>query len=170
MSEQTAAEATERNHRKVRRGYVVSDKMDKTVVVLVEERYKHSLYGKVLRRSKKVKVHDEANSAHVGDLVSIMETRPLSATKRWRLVEIVEKAPGAPGCVRRARRRPACRAVPALPRSAPRSVVVVIGATWGFTLRGRGTLRSGEQMHRRQVPLASFAPSGNTDKLAKLYV
>ncbi|EHM87485.1 MAG: 30S ribosomal protein S17 [Actinomyces graevenitzii] len=92
MSEQTAAEATERNHRKVRRGYVVSDKMDKTVVVLVEERYKHSLYGKVLRRSKKVKVHDEANSAHVGDLVSIMETRPLSATKRWRLVEIVEKA------------------------------------------------------------------------------
>ena len=75
MSEQTAAEATERNHRKVRRGYVVSDKMDKTVVVLVEERYKHSLYGKVLRRSKKVKVHDEANSAHVGDLVSIMETR-----------------------------------------------------------------------------------------------
>ena len=64
MSEQTAAEATERNHRKVRRGYVVSDKMDKTVVVLVEERYKHSLYGKVLRRSKKVKVHDEANSAH----------------------------------------------------------------------------------------------------------
>ena len=92
MSEQTAAEATERNHRKVRRGYVVSDKMDKTVVDLVEERYKHSLYGKVLRRSKKVKVHDEANSAHVGDLVSIMETRPLSATKRWRLVEIVEKA------------------------------------------------------------------------------
>ena len=81
----------------------------------------------------------------------------------------------APGCVRRtvsacARRRPARRAVPALPRSAPRSVVVVIGATWGFTLRGRGTLRSGEQMHRRQVPLASFAPSGNTDKLAKLYV
>ena len=70
MSEQTAAEATERNHRKVRRGYVVSDKMDKTVVVLVEERYKHSLYGKVLRRSKNVKVHDEANSAHVGDLVS----------------------------------------------------------------------------------------------------
>jgi len=60
--------------------------------------------------------------------------------------------------------------VPALPRSATRSVVVVIGATWGFTLRRRGTLRSGEQMHRRQGPLASFAPSGNTDKLAKLYV
>ena len=71
----------------------------------------------------------------------------------------------APGCG-------ACpfQAVPAMPRSATRSVVVVIGATWGFTLRGRGTLRSGEQMHRRQVPLASFAPSGNTDKLAKLYV
>lgn len=97
MSEQTAAETTaegteERNQRKVRRGYVVSDKMDKTVVVLVEERYKHSLYGKVLRRSKKVKVHDELNEAHVGDLVQIMETRPLSATKHWRLVEIVEKA------------------------------------------------------------------------------
>ncbi len=95
MSEQTSIETTEtgeRNQRKVRRGYVVSDKMDKTVVVLVEERYKHSLYGKVLRRSKKVKVHDEHNEAHVGDLVQIMETRPLSATKHWRLVEIVEKA------------------------------------------------------------------------------
>ena len=101
MSEQTstqstekaeAAEGTERNQRKVRRGYVVSDKMDKTVVVLVEERYKHSLYGKVLRRSKKVKVHDENNEAGVGDLVSIMETRPLSATKHFRLLEILEKA------------------------------------------------------------------------------
>jgi len=96
VSEQTTtenvAEGAERNHRKVRRGYVVSDKMDKTVVVLVEERYKHSLYGKVLRRSKKVKVHDEHNEAHVGDLVQIMETRPLSATKHWRLVEIIEKA------------------------------------------------------------------------------
>ena len=80
MSEQTSTEnveqSTERPQRKVRRGYVVSDKMDKTVVVLVEERYKHSLYGKVLRRSKKVKVHDENNEAGVGDLVSIMETRP----------------------------------------------------------------------------------------------
>ena len=88
----------------------------------------------------------------------------------------------APGCVRPCSTGPSARlclpvpdgaqrrAVPALPRSAPRSVVVVIGATWGFTLRGKGTLRSGEQMHRRQGPLASFAPSGNTDKLAKLYV
>lgn len=75
-----------------------------------------------------------------------------------------------PAVCARARLLPVRRAVPALPRSATRSVVVVIGATWGFTLRGRGTLRSGEQMHRRQVPLASFAPSGNTDKLAKLYV
>ena len=95
MSEQnntSATEPKERNQRKVRRGYVVSDKMDKTVVVLVEERYKHSLYGKVLRRTKKYKVHDENNTAHVGDLVEIMETRPLSATKRWRLTRIVEKA------------------------------------------------------------------------------
>lgn len=91
MSEQTTT-TTERNQRKVRRGYVVSDKMDKTIVVLVEERYKHSLYGKVLRRSNKVKVHDENNDANIGDLVQIMETRPLSATKRWRLVEIVERA------------------------------------------------------------------------------
>ena len=95
MSEQNSTSATEskeRNQRKVRRGYVVSDKMDKTVVVTLEERYKHSLYGKVLRRSKKVKVHDERNEAHPGDLVRIMETRPLSATKHWRLVEIIEKA------------------------------------------------------------------------------
>ena len=95
MSEQNSTSATEskeRNQRKVRRGYVVSDKMDKTVVVTLEERYKHSLYGKVLRRSKKVKVHDERNEAHPGDLVRIMETRPLSAPKRWRLVEIIEKA------------------------------------------------------------------------------
>ena len=96
MSEQTSTEnveqATERPQRKVRRGYVVSDKMDTTVVVLVEERYKHSLYGKVLRRSKKVKVHDERNEARPGDLVRIMETRPLSATKHWRLIEIIEKA------------------------------------------------------------------------------
>ena len=95
MSEQNSTSATEskeRNQRKVRRGYVVSDKMDKTVVVTLEERYKHSLYGKVLRRSKKVKVHDEHNECGVGDLVLIMETRPLSATKRWRVVEILEKA------------------------------------------------------------------------------
>ena len=86
------AETTARNERKVRRGYVVSDKMDKTVVVEVEDRVKHALYGKVLRRSSKVKAHDEENAAGIGDRVLIMETRPLSATKRWRLVEILEKA------------------------------------------------------------------------------
>jgi small subunit ribosomal protein S17 len=81
-----------RGYRKARRGYVVSDKMDKTVVVEVEDRVKHPLYGKVLRRTTKVQAHDEANAAGVGDLILIMETRPLSATKRWRLVEILEKA------------------------------------------------------------------------------
>ncbi len=81
-----------RTFRKTRQGYVVSDKMDKTVVVEVEDRVKHALYGKVLRRNSKVKAHDEANAAGVGDLVRIMETRPLSATKRWRIVEILEKA------------------------------------------------------------------------------
>ena len=95
MSEQekvVSDQASERNYRKTRQGYVVSDKMDKTVVVEVEDRVKHALYGKVIRRTSKVKVHDEANSAGVGDLVRIMETRPLSATKRWRIVEILEKA------------------------------------------------------------------------------
>ena len=82
----------ERGHRKVRRGYVVSDKMDKTVVVEVEDRRKHSLYGKVMTRTKRYKAHDENNEVHVGDLVSIMETRPLSATKHFRVVEIIEKA------------------------------------------------------------------------------
>ncbi|WP_370893981.1 30S ribosomal protein S17 [Janibacter sp. GXQ6167] len=86
------AKTTERNDRKTRRGYVVSDKMDKTVVVEVEDRVKHALYGKVMRKSHKVKAHDEANSAGIGDRVLIMETRPLSATKRWRVVEILEKA------------------------------------------------------------------------------
>jgi len=86
------SEATSRADRKSRRGYVVSDKMDKTVVVEVEDRVKHPLYGKVIRRPSKVKAHDEANAAGVGDLVTIMETRPLSATKRWRVVEILEKA------------------------------------------------------------------------------
>jgi small subunit ribosomal protein S17 len=81
-----------RGDRKVRRGYVTSDKMEKTIVVEVEDRVKHPLYGKVIRRTSKVKVHDEANSAGIGDLVVISETRPLSATKRWRLVEILEKA------------------------------------------------------------------------------
>jgi small subunit ribosomal protein S17 len=81
-----------RGHRKTRRGYVVSDKMDKTIVVEVEDRVMHPLYKKVIRRSTKVKAHDETNSAGIGDLVVIDETRPLSATKNWRLVEIVEKA------------------------------------------------------------------------------
>ena len=90
MSEQTPT--TERNARKVREGLVVSDKMDKTVVVSVEDRVKHALYGKVLRRTSKLKAHDEANDCGIGDRVRIMETRPLSATKRWRVVEILEKA------------------------------------------------------------------------------
>jgi small subunit ribosomal protein S17 len=81
-----------RGRRKVREGLVVSDKMDKTVVVMVEDRVKHPLYGKVLRRSSKLKAHDEQNAAGVGDRVLLMETRPLSATKRWRVVEIVERA------------------------------------------------------------------------------
>ena len=84
--------AAERGRRKVREGYVVSDKMDKTVVVAVEDRVKHRLYGKVLRQTSRLKAHDEQNSAAVGDRVRVMETRPLSATKRWRLVEILEKA------------------------------------------------------------------------------
>ena len=78
--------------RKVREGYVVSDKMEKTVVVAVEDRVKHSLYGKVMTTTARLKAHDELGEARVGDRVRIMETRPLSATKRWRLVEIVEKA------------------------------------------------------------------------------
>jgi len=81
-----------RGYRKIRRGYVTSDKMDKTIVVEVEDRVKHPLYGKVMRRTSKVKAHDEQNSAGIGDLVVIAETRPLSASKRWRLVEIAEKA------------------------------------------------------------------------------
>ncbi len=85
-------DADARGYRKARRGYVVSDKMDKTIVVEVEDRVKHPLYGKVIRRTSKVKAHDEGNTAGIGDLVLINETRPLSATKRWRLVEILEKA------------------------------------------------------------------------------
>ena len=87
-----AEQADERGDRKSRRGYVVSDKMDKTVVVQLQDNVKHSLYGKVMRRSSKVNAHDEQNAAGVGDLVLISETRPLSATKRWRIVEILEKA------------------------------------------------------------------------------
>jgi small subunit ribosomal protein S17 len=82
----------ERGDRKVREGLVVSDKMDKTIVVAVEDRFKHPLYGKVVRRTNKLKAHDETNAAGIGDRVLLMETRPLSATKRWRMVEILEKA------------------------------------------------------------------------------
>jgi small subunit ribosomal protein S17 len=94
MSEQTpeVAEAAARGRRKVREGLVVGDKMDKTAVVQVEDRVKHPLYGKVIRRTSKLKVHDEQNAAGIGDRVLVMETRPLSATKRWRIVEILEKA------------------------------------------------------------------------------
>lgn len=84
--------AEERNFRKVRRGYVVSDKMDKTISVELELRTTHPLYGKVVRSTRTVKAHDENNEAHVGDFVSIMETRPLSKTKRWRLDTIIERA------------------------------------------------------------------------------
>ena len=95
VTEKTApAEPTRqsRGFRKVREGLVVSDKMDKTVVVAVEDRFKHPLYGKVVRRTSKLKAHDEQNAAVTGDRVLLMETRPLSATKRWRVVEILEKA------------------------------------------------------------------------------
>lgn len=94
MSEatQTEAKTTERGERKVREGLVVSDKMDKTVVVAVEDRFKHAMYGKVVRRTSRLKAHDAENSCGVGDRVLLMETRPLSATKRWRVVEILEKA------------------------------------------------------------------------------
>jgi small subunit ribosomal protein S17 len=86
------ASAVGRGYRKVREGYVVSDKMDKTVVVVVEDRVKHPKYGKVIRRTKKYKAHDGENACGVGDRVRLMETRPLSATKRWRVAEILEKA------------------------------------------------------------------------------
>ena len=92
MTEQTPAVSEERGYRKALRGIVVSDKMDKTIVVEVQDRKKHSLYGKVMKTSKRVKAHDEDNTAGVGDRVRIAETRPTSATKRWRLVEVVEKA------------------------------------------------------------------------------
>jgi small subunit ribosomal protein S17 len=83
---------SERNQRKVYTGRVVSDKMDKTITVLVETYKKHPLYGKRVKYSKKFKAHDEQNEAKAGDVVRIMETRPLSATKRFRLVEVIEKA------------------------------------------------------------------------------
>ncbi|WP_027342519.1 30S ribosomal protein S17 [Hamadaea tsunoensis] len=91
MSE-TNENVVARTSRKVREGLVVSDKMDKTVVVAVEDRVKHPLYGKVLRRTSKLKAHDEQNACGIGDRVLLMETRPLSATKRWRVVEILERA------------------------------------------------------------------------------
>jgi len=90
MSQDTTTE--ERSRRKVREGLVVSDKMDKTIVVSVEDRVKHALYGKVMRRTSKLKAHDETNECGIGDRVLIMETRPLSATKRWRVIEVLEKA------------------------------------------------------------------------------
>ncbi|WP_114853753.1 30S ribosomal protein S17 [Brachybacterium sp. YJGR34] len=86
------ASSHERPYRKTVRGYVVSDKMDKTVVVQVEERVKHARYGKVTTKHSKFKAHDEENTAGIGDQVLLMETRPTSATKRWRLVEIIERA------------------------------------------------------------------------------
>ena len=82
----------ERGERKVREGIVVSNKMDKTVVVSVEDRFKHPLYGKVVRRTSKLKAHDETNDCGIGDRVMLMETRPMSATKRWRVVEVLERA------------------------------------------------------------------------------
>ena len=88
----TPATPKPRGRRKTRIGYVVSDKMQKTIVVELEDRMRHPLYGKIIRTTKKVKAHDENGDAGIGDRVSLMETRPLSATKRWRLVEILEKA------------------------------------------------------------------------------
>ena len=82
----------ERGRRKVRTGVVVSDAMEKTVVVRIAHQVRHPMYGKIVRRSTKLQAHDEASDAHVGDTVRIVETRPLSKTKRWRVVEVVERA------------------------------------------------------------------------------
>ena len=90
--EQNQEQATERNRRKTRVGTVVSDKMNKTVVVAVERRYAHPLYGKQVTRTKKYHAHDENDEYRIGDVVRIMETRPLSKLKRWRVVEAVERA------------------------------------------------------------------------------
>ena len=89
---QSNAQTVTRTSRKTRIGTVVSDKMDKTVVVSIERRVQHPVYGKMVRRTKRLKAHDEKNDAKTGDTVRIMETRPLSKDKRWRLVEIVERA------------------------------------------------------------------------------
>jgi small subunit ribosomal protein S17 len=92
MAEMTNQAATERNARKSRTGIVVSDKMEKTCVVAIERRVPHPVYGKMVTRTKRLKAHDEENSAKVGDTVRIVETRPLSKDKRWRVVEIVGRA------------------------------------------------------------------------------
>ena len=92
MADMTNEQAIERNARKTRTGIVVSDKMQKTVVVAIERRVPHPIYGKMITRTKRLKVHDEENSAKTGDTVRIVETRPLSKDKRWRLVEIVDRA------------------------------------------------------------------------------
>ena len=92
MADMTNTEATQRGTRKTRIGRVVSDKMQKTVVVALERRVPHPVYGKMVTRTRKVKAHDEENSAKAGDLVRIAETRPLSKDKRWRLLDVVEKA------------------------------------------------------------------------------
>ncbi len=92
MSEATEITKEVRNARKVRVGLVTSDKMDKTITVSIERRIQHPLYGKFLKRHTKLTAHDEENVCHTGDLVKIMETRPLSKKKRWRLVEVIEKA------------------------------------------------------------------------------
>ena len=92
MSEANVTNENTKGSRKVRQGYVVSDKMSKTIVVELEDRKRHALYGKIMRTNTKVKAHDEENSAGIGDLVRIEETRPLSKDKHFRLVEIIEKA------------------------------------------------------------------------------
>jgi small subunit ribosomal protein S17 len=92
VSEQGEAMTAERGRRKVRTGVVVSDKMDKTVLIRIDRKVRHPLYRKTVARSNKLAAHDEHNEAHVGDTVRVMETRPLSKTKRWRVVEIVERA------------------------------------------------------------------------------
>ena len=92
QQERSTDNGAQRRARKVREGLIVSDKMDKTVVVAVEDRVKHALYGKVMRKTSKLKAHDEQNDCGIGDRVLVMETRPLSATKRWRVVEILERA------------------------------------------------------------------------------
>jgi len=92
VSDPTEAPVRRESRRKIRQGTVVSDKMDKTVMVKIDQVFRHPTYKKIIRRSSKFAVHDEANDAHIGDTVRIMETRPLSKSKRWRVIEIVERA------------------------------------------------------------------------------